>query len=110
MIPSPPAFETAAANSPPVTNPIGAQRIGCLMPKRSVRRVLISASPDWSAIFPVDFAMDGSIPAETVAPHERCAVKRKMILDEWPATRKFPHRAPTIWEHGLQNCRITPDR
>jgi hypothetical protein len=37
--PSPPALVTAAANLPPAADPIGARRIGCLIPKNLVKAV-----------------------------------------------------------------------
>jgi len=45
IIPSPPAAETAAANSAVAAPAIGALRIGYSMPKRTVKRVWIMAFP-----------------------------------------------------------------
>src|SRR5579883_1863678 len=39
MMPSPPAAVTAPASAPPATSAIGASSTGCLMSRRSVRRV-----------------------------------------------------------------------
>src|SRR5581483_8104644 len=49
--PSPPAFDTAAASSPPATTPIGASAIGWLRPNSSVKSFSIMARENPSDVF-----------------------------------------------------------